>query len=327
MGSTLSCKEQRALKPHLQGIEPASLAAIVWDSINMVGVDDDIEKLGIHFVNGTELDDCGQARVIFWDEIGATDMPRKVFLEVLLMVGEETVTEYESNYDLNTSTDLGTAVNKLQLALASLRDNIDGLSREEGAKAYRDRLDSGVSINDDPVSDDLIEEIRTRRGSYMWTNGEPDSEPANMGRRQSKGIEGVIDRLPELRRRYDKAIGSSGRSLDRVRKKIKILTMFQKGNVAPTAILEEDENPSPSANTRHQHSTLPVHDNNMPPSSPILHHSTSRSSSVCSYESVSSNKQLLHTESPCCSTRRQSTFSLPNTRKSKSQDSRSSSLV
>jgi hypothetical protein len=203
MGSVLSTREQKALKPHLQGIEPGSLAAVVWDSINSVGVDDELEKLGIHFINGTEFEDGGQARVIYWDEIGANDMPRKVFLEILLLVGDEIVQEYEDNYDLETSTDLGTAVKKLQVALVSLRETIDGLAHEECAKTYRERLDSGVSMNEDPVSDDLIEEIRTRRGSYMWTNGEPESEAAYGGRRQSKGIESVFERL---KRRYEKAI-------------------------------------------------------------------------------------------------------------------------
>lgn len=319
MGSVLSVREQKALKPHLQGIEPGSLAAVIWDSINSVGVDDDIEKLGIHFVNGTEFEDGGLARVIFWDEIGASDMPRKVFLEVLLMVGEEIMQEYENNYDLETSTDLGTAVNKLQVAMVSLRETIDDLTDEESAKTYRERLDSGVSINEDPVSDDLIEEIRTRRGSYMWTNGEPESE-VYTGRRQSKGIESVIERLPDLRRRYDKAIkNSSNKPLERVRQKIKILNMFQKGSVAPTAILEEDEYPShaPSPNPMRRKSTLSVL--GMTPQ----HRSRSRSNSVCSYESVSSNKQLIPPDASLPAT------SMPNMRKSlpQDQDSRSASLA
>lgn len=292
MGNILSYKEQKALKPYLQGIEPASLAAIIWDSINFIGVDDDIGKLGIHFVSGTEFEDQGQARVIFWDDVGATDLPRKVFLEILLMVGYKLLMEYENNYDLERTTDLGTAVNKLQVALVSLQETIDGLSGEESARTYRERLDSGVNTSDGPISDNLIEEIRTRRGSCMWTNGEPESQSINTKRRQSKGIEGVIDRLPELRRRYDKAVGGSDKPLDRVRNKIKILTMFQKVSVSPSTILEEDEGaPYPP----HRRSTLSVQDERVLTSSPILHCSRSRSSSVCSYESVSSSKQLLYT--------------------------------
>ena len=317
MGNILTFKEQKALKPHLQGIEPASLAAIIWDSINYVGVDDDTEKIGIHFTNGTEFEDSGQARVIFWDDIGATDLPRKVFLEILLMMGEQIVNEYESNYDLERATDIGTAVNKLQLALVSLHETIGGLSQEEGAKTYRDRIDSGASLPGDQISDNLIEEIRTRRGSYMWTNGEQGRESMNVKRRQSKGIEGVIDRLPELRRRYDKTVGGTSK-LDRVRKKIKILTMFQKGSIAPTAILEEDESlsyASLSANSLHRKSTLSIQ--NMPNSSPLMNHSISRSSSVCSYESASSSKQLLHTDTPRNSTQRAAVVSLPNLQRMK----------
>ena len=293
MGNLLSVREQRALKPHLQGIEPSSLAAIIWDSMNLVGVDDDVEKLGIHFMNESEFEEGGQARVVFWDEIGATDMPRKVFFEVLLLVGEEIVEEYENNYDLEISTDLGTAVKKLQLALVSLRESIDTLTNEEGAKTYRERLDSGGDKNEEPASDDLIEEIRSRRGSYMWTNGEPDSEALyNTGRRASKGIEGVIDRLPDLRRRYDKAVGTSNKPLERVKQKIKILSMFQKGNVSPGAITEEDEYSIHSQNSMRRKSTLSITG-----MSPLLNRSRSRSrsSSVSSYDS---NQQLLPMDMP-----------------------------
>lgn len=313
MGNILTSKEQKALKPHLQGIEPASLAAIIWDSINFVGVDDDIEKLGIHFVNGTDFEESGQARVIFWDDSRASELPRRVFLEILLMVGQQLVNEYESNYDLETATDLGTAVNKLQLALLSLHETIDGLSSEEGAKAYRERVDSGAGLTDYPISDNVIEKIRTRRGSYMWTNGEPEND-ATTNRRQSKGIEGVIDRLPELRRRYDKTVGGSSK-LDRVKNKIKILTLFQKGTIAPNAILEEEEgivHSPPSSHSLHQKLTQ---DDNILTSSTMLQHSISRSSSVCSYESASSSKQLLHTDSPHNCTQRASILSPSNIKK------------
>lgn len=303
MGNILSYKEQKALKPHLQGIEPASLAAIIWDTINFIGVDDDMEKLGIHFVSGTELEDQGQARVVFWDDIGATNLPRKVFLEILLMVGEQLMREYESNYDLERTTDLGTAVNKLKVALMSLQETLDVLSGEEGAKIYRERLDNGVNTSNGPISDDLIDKIRSRRGSYMWTNGEPESQSINTKRRQSKGIEGVFDRLPELRRRYDKVVGGCDKPLDRVRNKIKILTLFQKRNVAPTSILEEDNEGEPyPPRSVHRMSTLSVQDDHVLTSSSILHHSRSRSSSVCSYESVSSSKQLLRTDPPSSNT-------------------------
>ena len=317
MGNILSYKEQKALKPHLQGIEPASLAAIIWDSINFIGVDDDMEKLGIHFVSGTELEDQGQARVIFWDDVGVTDLPRKVFLEILLMIGEQLMKEYESNYDLERTTDLGTAVNKLQVALVSLQETLDVLSGEEGAKTYRERLDSGANTNNGSISNNLIEEIRSRRGSYMWTNGEPVSQSINTKHRQSKGIEGVFDRLPELRRRYDKIVGGSDKPLDRVRNKIKILTLFQKGIVAPTSILEEDDECAPYLPPSvHRMSTLSVQDDHMLNSSSVVHHSRSRSSSVCSYESVSSSKQLLCTDSPGSNTQGALVASLLNIQQS-----------
>ena len=304
MGSALSARERKDLKPLLQGIEPSSLAAVIWDSINSVGVDDELENFGVHFLNGTEFEDGGEARVIFWDEIGANDMPRKVFLEILLVMGDEIAQEYEDNYDLELSTDLGTAVRKLQVALISLRETLEGLTDDQCTKAYRERLDSGVSMNEDPISDELVEEIRTRRGSYMWTNSDQESEAAYGGRRQSKGIESVFERLPDLKRRYEKAISSSNSSnkpLERVRQKIKILNMFQKGSVAPSAILEEEEHASraPSPNPMRRRSTLGM--------SPVQR---SRSNSVCSYDSVSSSKQLLLPDSPPPVT------SMPNIRKS-----------
>ena len=291
MGNLLSVREQKALKPHLQGIEPSSLAAIILDSINLVGVDDDVEKLGIHFMNDSEFEEGGQARVIFWDEIEATDMPRKVFLEILQLVGEEIVEEYENNYDLDKSTDLGTAVKKLQVALVSLRETIDTLTNEEDAKAYRERLDSGEDTNEDSLSGKLIQEIRSRRGSYMWTNGEAEGEAwYNSGRRVSKGIEGVIDRLPDLRRRYDRAVGTTNKPLERVRQKIKILNMFHKGSDSTETFHEEDEIVRHPRNSMRRKSTLSVTG-----TSPILNRSrsSSRSSSVSSYDST---KQLLPTD-------------------------------
>ena len=49
MGSALSARERKDLKPHLQGIEPSSLAAVIWDSINSVGIDDEVEIFGVHY--------------------------------------------------------------------------------------------------------------------------------------------------------------------------------------------------------------------------------------------------------------------------------------
>ena len=320
MGSALSAREQKDLKPHLQGIEPSSLAAVIWDSINSVGIDDEVEIFGVHFLNGTEFEDGGQARVIFWDEIGAHDMPRKVFLEILLMMGNEIAQEYEDKYDLELSIDLGIAVRKLQVALVSLRETLDGLTDDQCAKTYRERLDSGVSMNEDSISDELVEEVRTRHGSYMWTDSDQESEAAYGGRRQSKGIESVFERLPDLKRRYENAISSSNSSkkpLERVRQRIKILNMFQKGSVAPSAILEEEEHAShaPSPNPMRRRSTLGM--------SSVQR---SRSNSVCSYDSVSSSKQLLLPDSP------PPVPSMPSMRKStpvdpQDQDSSSSSSL
>ena len=243
MGSVLSSKEHKAIESRIQGFEPSSLATVIWDSINQVGVDDEQEKLGIHFedIEPNEDSETGGSKVTFWDGDDAQQMPRKVFLEVMLLVGETTIKNYEDNYDLEKSIQLGTAVNRLKLAVVHLKKEIDTVQDQPSASAYRHRLDSGINMDE---ADNMVEELRARRGSWMWSSGEVDPSTFNASRRRStKGIEGVLDRLPELRRRYSLSTeGSRSTTLGRVKNKLKVLSLLQKGSVvSPEAINEEHE--------------------------------------------------------------------------------------
>ena len=238
MGSALSQEESKAIQPHLHGFEPASLASVIWDSLNKVGVDDEMEKMGIDF--GTN-DEEGQAGVVFWDESGVTQLPRKVFLQVLEYVAEQTIDSYESNYDLDKSPALAATVHKLQLAFAHLRREIQSMKGDEDVSVYRERLDSGVSVEQsDSEGTSIVEELRTRKGSWHWANGEPDDfARLHERRRSSKGIVGVVERLPELRRRYEQESRNS--PLGRVRNKLRALSILQRGSVTPSVIPEETD--------------------------------------------------------------------------------------
>ena len=191
MGSALSEKEVTVLQPHLQGFEAASLASVIWDAINQVGVDDEQEKMGIHFETGDT------PAAIFWDETGPQHLPRKAFLQVMEMVAERTI---ESSYDLEKSKALGAVVSKLKLALVYLQREIQSMKGEEGGYSYRKHLESGASVTS---AGDGIEEIRSHKISRSFAEPEEGSHAHMLAHRQSgKGMEGVVERLPELKRRY-----------------------------------------------------------------------------------------------------------------------------
>lgn len=238
----LSKREERELAIHLQGIEPVSLATIIWDSINCVGVDDEHAKFGIDFSGGKVSSDS--PKVLFWDKGDATGMPRKVFLEILQMVSEKIIEDYENNYDLEKSHELQSAVNKLRLAKQHLQKEIRLVDGQVGAKEYRERLDSGICTEEEqPTAEDLVDEVRTRRGSWMWTTGEQHSFDSYNGgrRRMSKGLEAVVDRLPELRRRYETSNGGPVKSLRRVRNKLLAFGNFASRQATSDSNLEEIE--------------------------------------------------------------------------------------
>ena len=245
MGSTISTSEERELATHLQGIEPASLAAVIWDSINCVGVDDEHAKFGIDFTGGKASSDS--QKVLFWDTGDATGMPRKVFLELLQLVSEKIIEDYENKYDLEKSHALQSAVNKLRLAKQHLQKEIGLLEGQVDAKQYRERLDSGICVEDEPTAKDVVEEVRTRRGSWMWATGKHSFAYNGSQRRMSKGLEAVVDRMPKLRRRYETTTRGQGKTLRRVRNKLLAFGSFAKltGGAKSEGSLEEIEEDSP----------------------------------------------------------------------------------
>lgn len=249
MGSTLSMSEERELAIQLQGLEPASLASIIWDSINSVGVDDKQEKFGIDFSGGKD-----SQKVTFWDSGDVTEMPRKVFLEIIQMASEKIISEYENNYDLEKSHELQTPVNKLRLAKQYLQREIRLLEGQVNIKEYCENLESGTSAKDELKDENFVEEVRTRRATWVWSNGghSKSNDGYNPSRRRtSKGLEAVVDRLPELRSRYEATTGRKD-VLRRVQKKLLAISNFRNksGGATSESSLEEIDKDSHSSDEK-----------------------------------------------------------------------------
>ncbi len=248
MGSVLSKMEEQEMTSQLQGIEPASLAGIIWDTINSVGVDDESEKFGISFEGGKE-----SPKIIFWDNGEVTEMPKKVFLEILEMISERVIETYETEYNIEESQELKSGVNNLKLAKMRLQEEIESVQGQEGAKEYRGRLDSIQSVEEESKAEEMVQEVRQRRGSLTWRS-EDNLFDGRQRRLSSKGLEGVVDRLPELRRRYEDAI----KPMQRVRKKIMALGIFG-SKINPENRIEDKEmliSTPPEVYPRHTNLTI-----------------------------------------------------------------------
>ncbi len=213
MGSSLSRDEEKDLIAQLSGIQPASMAAIVWDTINNVGLDDEQDKFGISFEGDKET-----SKVTFWDKGDATEMPKKVFLGILETMCNSIIKVYETDYNLERSPELKTGVDKLRMAQGHLRKEIATLPVQEGVLDYRKRLDNLASADNVATAAEMVAETRQRRGSMSWSNANPLIST-------NRGLEAVIDRLPELRRRYETATRKTKPML-KVRKKIMALGIF-----------------------------------------------------------------------------------------------------
>ena len=230
MASQLTKEEQAELKFHFQGFEPSSLASVIWDSINSVGIDDQSEKIGIYF---EKADIDKEDHVIFWDEKGVTDLPRSVFLQIMKMVAEETVKIYEDHYDLERTPQLKAAVDRLKFALEKLQQHIS-LNKLKSLQVRR-----SLRSENEPNSEELVQSVRVHHASYNWSNEEQDMDAVaasmyNFNRRRStKGIEGVVDRLPELRTRHQT---SSQALVAKTKNKIRAFSIFQK-----KATIDEDK--------------------------------------------------------------------------------------
>ncbi len=252
MGGALSKEEDTELTGELGGIDPTSMAAIVWDTINNIGVDNEMDKFGISFEGDKE-----SSKVTFWDKGDATEMPKRVFLEVIEAMCNGIIKAYETDYDLDQSPELNTGIDKLKMAHRHLQMGIEALTNQEGALEYRRRLDSQVSVETNATAEEMVAETRQRRGSMSWSN----ANLFDSGRRRSsnRGLEAVIDRLPELRRRYETATRKTKPML-KVRKKIMALGIFgSKIHRDQAEDIEQEEEQIPSKKyTRQRRHTLVV---------------------------------------------------------------------
>lgn len=210
MGSVLSADEKRRVSEYVEGFNAAGLTAVIWDSINQVGLDDIHQNLGIQF----DTDDAGYSRVVFWSaQDPPLPMPRKVFLEILLFISSEV---FKNSVQLTKSSDES---NRLALAIAHLQQEIDSCPGETAAE-HRQLLADGH------VLDNLKESVEEVRVPCIWANN--GAEVGNWSsvqaerRRSTKGIVGVVERLPELRKRYEAS------TITRIRNKLKAIFLFWK---------------------------------------------------------------------------------------------------
>lgn len=236
MGGALSQEEKKQLIPHLQDFNPISLSSIVWDTINVVGVDDERENFGIHF------DDCEkdeERNVVFWDGDDVHEIPFPVFMEILNLVCKETVKIYEEKYHLEEDKMVELGVMKLKLAMQCLQSILQSLHRTETLEDYRKRIDSRPRISlEKKLSSKHM--ARARHGSFTWSSGELAS-PRGNGQKQNRGFESVITRMPELRKRIEV---DSNKTLQRVKAKLKVFSLFNNKSAISPKPCSPSGNPS-----------------------------------------------------------------------------------
>ena len=217
MGTVLSANEKKQASHYLNGIRTVGLTAVIWDSINQVGLDDVHEHIGIQF----DVDDAGYSRVVFWDAEGPSlQMPRKVFLEILLFASNEAFK------DIAERTGSSDEVERLARAVTHLQHEVDSCPGQT-AEEYSKLLNDGHIPNSCSVQDS-VEEVRVRRGTIIdQVNVNSDVDVDNWSsihsrrRRSTKGINAVVERLPELRKRYEASI------ITRIRNKLKAISLFR----------------------------------------------------------------------------------------------------
>ena len=214
MGTVLSADEKKRAAQYLDGLKTVGLTAVIWDSINQVGLDDVHDHIGIQF----DEDDAGYSRVVFWDAEGPSlQMPKKVFLEILLFASNVI---FKDIAERTGSTD---EVERLARAIAHLKHEVDSCPGET-VEVYRKFLDDGYVPNSVQQS---VEEVRVHRETITSANSDVEVENWSSiharRRRSTMGIEGVVERLPELRKRYEHETNL----ITRIRNKLKAILMFR----------------------------------------------------------------------------------------------------
>ncbi len=246
MDQSLSKEELQLLQPHLVSFDTSALATVIWDAIQEVALDNKDEGFGIHF----STSDDNNPIVTFWDETGINRLPRETFLEVLRYIGECTMTSASENGCGCSSkaphSEKGCGLHRLKLALDQLNIKIAQLTNEADSKKYRISVDSGIetTTNNNRSSrsaSETLHKLRLQSGSCDLVSSDDDvfQDPCNAsGKRRnssatpSKGMEAVVNRLPELRSRYEKSLSvplESGLP-QRVMGKLKALSMFNAGH-------------------------------------------------------------------------------------------------
>ena len=295
MGGLLSTEEKKEVEPLFQGFDPLQLASVVWDCINEVEISPSLSKqahISISFSGQTGSSDG----VVFTDGGETTEMPKRVFLEIVKLSSEQTIENYEQHYDLERSPDADYAVTELKKAVECLTahiSTIQGVTPEE----YKQYLDEEIASDDvfsseeeeyeenESEEDENQEDIQNvsntelppppiqqpqvlvndeivpspAKGSDQGSDSDDDSPPTPPSpsylaqRRGSMGIDGVLDRIPDLRRRVSgeddegSPPGSpTSLAVDKVRKKVKLLSLFHVRKDSP----EEDEKKEKSLKPR-----------------------------------------------------------------------------
>lgn len=256
MGTIFSQEEKKELAPNLLGTDPMALATVIWDSINEEGMDSTEENeeggsFGITF-NGDGTEE-GKNNVVLWNDGETTSLPKNVFLEIVKFSGEQVLESFEENYDLERSKELGESVAMLRLALQQLEQYMSTVECTISAEAYRKLVDGKTETEETESDDDDDSKLPpvptlelARLPTATPTADEDDKDNSNSDeeatpppidllqrRRSTKGIEGVMDRLPELRRRVSDDEPASPTSpltspkpFDKVKKKVKLLSLF-----------------------------------------------------------------------------------------------------
>ena len=161
MGNILTRKERLVIQRYIRGTAPGCLSAVIWDSINQVGVDDTKENLGIYFGS---LDNSGESKVVFWDK---TDSPvqisRKLFLLTLEFVAQEVAQQYKEHpvADAGTLRDM----KRLYRAMKYLRIEIENTPDDLEENLIQKESDS---ITNYDIG--IVAEIRIRRGTIISSN-------------------------------------------------------------------------------------------------------------------------------------------------------------
>ena len=272
MGGALSQAEKKQLLPHLQGFNPHTLSTIIWDTINLVGVDDQREMIGIQFnepecnqkedkeekEKKEEGEEDGEKKpkepsVTFWDSETVQNLPLPIFIDILAYVGEETIKEYEANYNLEEENEFTAGVKKLKHALEYLQGTMQSMERSETAREYRNRIDR--RLNSDAHSKrNMIEEVRERHGTQMWLAGELEHHEGG-GNKVKKGMEGMVDRLPELQKRYGTASSTTANVLKRATRRMSLMnrsSWFQQGTSTATNL------PQPVLPTNYRRASISI---------------------------------------------------------------------